>query len=234
MEVQWNVDQAIQVEAWSRIRAITNEVSAMAKNAKLIVDLGGGSGWFGMHLAKAHEGAAVVSIDMVPRVGEPRVSHIKGSALDVPLDSASADIVGANAILHHVPDHLDKCISEVSRILKPGGLFLAQEPLAGNPPARWTRGWVRTSAHEEGERPLPYRAMEKAILAKGLKIENVEFFFLTSYLMPHIVPLTPKEMRGIARKKGLFLVKLDRAMVEKLPGLNRWAAYVSIVARKSI
>jgi SAM-dependent methyltransferase len=232
MEVQWRVDEVIQKEAWSRVRAISSEVSAMAKNANLIVDLGGGSGWFGVHLAKRHPDARVVSIDIVPRLGDARVMHIKGSALDVPIKSGSVDIVGANAILHHVPDQLDKCMSEISRILKPGGLFLAQEPLAGNPPARWTRGWVKTSAHEEGERPLPYEAMEKAMLGQGLNIEKVEFFFLTSYLMPHIVPLTPQGMRGVARKKGLFLVRLDRALLEKLPGLSRWAAYVSIVARK--
>jgi SAM-dependent methyltransferase len=233
MEVQWRVDEVIQKEAWSRVRAISSEVSAMAKSASLIVDLGGGSGWFGVHLAEKHPGARVVSIDIVPRPGESTVSHIKGSALDVPMKSSLVDIVGANAILHHVPDHLDKCMSEISRILKPGGLFLAQEPLAGNSPARWTRGWVKTSAHEEGERPLPYEAMQKAILGQGFKIEKTEFFFLTSYLMPHIVPLTPPGMRGVARKKGLFLVRLDRALLEKLPGLSKYAAYVSIVARKS-
>lgn len=234
MEVQWRIDEATHNEGWVRIRSISGEVSAMAKNAGLIVDLGGGSGWFGMHLAGKHPSARVVSIDIVPRLGEPKVSHLKGSALDVPVKSGSVDIVGANAILHHVPDQLDKCMAEISRILKPGGLFLAQEPLDGNPPARWTRGWVKTSAHEEGERPLPYEAMEKAIQKSGLKIEKTEFFFLTSYLMPHIVPLAPAGISGVLRRKGLFMVRMDRALLEKLPGLSRWAAYVSIVARKNI
>jgi SAM-dependent methyltransferase len=230
MEVEWKVDPDVQKEAWKPIRDIS--ASVVAKDARLIVDLGGGSGWFGMHLVENHPGASVVSIDIVPRLGDARVSHIRGSALDVPVVSGSVDIVGANAILHHVPDRLEKCMSEVARILKPGGIFLAQEPLAGNPPAKWTRGFVRTSAHEEGERPLPYGAMEKAITAAGLKIEKAEFFFLTSYLMPHLVPLAPNGMRGMLRRKGLFLVRLDRHLLEKLPGLSRWAAYVSIVARK--
>jgi len=205
-----------------------------------MVDLGGGSGWFVLYLTECNEGdrpndkLKLVSIDMVPRIvsGKERVSHIKGSVLDVPVRSNSADFVGANAILHHVPDQLDICISEVHRILKPGGRFLAQEPLAGNPPANWTRQWVKTSAHEEGERPLSFEAMEKAILGQGLKIENVEFFFLTSYLMPHLVPLAPKGMRGILRWKGKFLVRMDRKLLRKLPGLSKYAAYVSIVATK--
>ncbi|MFO7618324.1 MAG: class I SAM-dependent methyltransferase [Thermoplasmata archaeon] len=234
MEVEWKVDPAIQKEAWNPISAAAEEMSSKIETSGLILDLGGGYGWFGKNLAKRHPGATVACLDIAPRPGLEGVAHLKGSALDIPLRSNSADIIGANAILHHVPDQLGKCLGEISRILKPGGLFLAQEPLAGNPPARWTRGFVRTSAHEEGERPLPYSAMEKAIRGSGLSIEKKEFFFLTSYLMPHIVPLAPKSLQGILRKKGIFLVRLDRKLLEKLPGLSRWAAYVSIVARKNI
>jgi len=232
MRVKWRVDPVLQTRAWKPIRAASARASASVK-AKRIVDLGGGSGWFGLHLAQGHEGAEVISIDTAPRLGDARVRHIKGSALDIPLESGSADIVGANAMLHHVPDRLDKCISEVSRILRPGGLFIAQEPLAGNPPARWTRRWVKTSAHEEGERPLPYSAMEKAIREGGLRIRRAEFHYLTSYLFPHLVPLAPRGMRRMLRRKGLFLVRLDRKLLRKLPGLSRWAAYVSIVATKT-
>jgi SAM-dependent methyltransferase len=232
LEVEWKVDKVVHDEGWNPINAITGEVSAMSKDIRTILDLGGGSGWFGVHLAGKHSKANVISLDFVPRLGSERVSHIKGSALDIPMKDGTADIVGANAILHHVPDHLGKCASEISRVLKPGGLLLTQEPLAGNPPARFTRGFMKTSAHEEGERPLPYAAMEKALLDGGFTIEKKEFFFLTSYLMPHIIPLAPKGMQGTLRWKGLFLVKLDRKLLEKLPGLSRWAAYVSIVARK--
>lgn len=233
MEVEWKVDSTVHDEAWNRIRRITSEVSAMAPKAQVIVDLGGGSGWFGMHLAERHPGARVISVDLAPRPGEPKVTHLKASVLDVPLESGIAEIVGANAILHHVPDSLDAFVSEVMRLLKPGGIFLMQEPLAGNPPARWTRGFVKTTAHEEGERPLPWNAMEAAMLKGGLKVEKVEFFFLTSYLIPHIIPMAPAGVRGILRKKGLFLVRLDRALLDKMPGLSRYAAYVSVVARKT-
>ena len=231
MKVEWNVDPEIQKEGWARIRLITDEVSSMADSANLIVDIGGGAGWFGMHLASRHPGAMVVSVDIVPRPGKAEVDHIRGSALDIPLKDGTADIVGANAILHHVPEHLDKCIFEISRLLKPGGLFLTQEPLAGNPVARWTRGFVTTDAHEEGERPLPYETMKMAIENHGLVIENVEFFFLTSYLMPHLVPRLP--MKVLFRKLGLFMTRLDRKILANFPGSRKYAAYVSIVARKT-
>ena len=231
MEVEWKVDKPIQVEGWKRIKAITREVSGMVDSADLIIDLGGGSGWFGTHLATKHPKAKILSIDIVPRLGKPEVIHIKGSALDVPVKDGEADIVGANAILHHVPDHLDKCILEISRILKPGGLFLTQEPLANNPVASWTRGFVTTSAHEEGERPLSFETMEKSMKKNGLALEKVEYFFLTSYLMPHLVPRLP--MKGLFRKIGLCMVKFDRSMLASFPKCRKYAAYVSIVARKN-
>ena len=230
MEVEWKVDPAIQLEGWSRIRAITGEVSGMVQNANIILDLGGGSGWFGMHLASKHPEAKIISVYIVPRLGQEEVTHIKGSALDIPLKDGQVDIVGANAILHHVPDHLDKCISEVARLLKPGGLFLTQEPLADNPVASWTRGFVTTTAHEEGERPLSYKVMEDAIKKQGLAVEKVEYFFLTSYLMPHLVPRLP--MKGLFRKIGLFMTRLDRKILAGFPKARKYAAYVSIVARK--
>ena len=230
MKVEWKVDPAIQREAWGPIQSVTDKVSAMHPGASLVLDIGGGAGWFGLHLASQHPSARVISVDIVPRLGKEKVQHIAGSALDVPIKDGQADIVGANAILHHVPDHLDKAMGEVARLLKPGGLFLAQEPLADNPVARWTRGFVKTTAHEEGERPLSFSTMETAIKKQGLAIQKVEFYFITSYLMPHLVPRLP--MKGLFRKIALFMVRFDRKVLSAFPKCRKYAAYVSIVARK--
>jgi len=228
MKVEWKVDETVQQKAWAGIRRMTDKVSGMVSGADIIVDLGGGAGWFGVHLAKNHPRARIVSVDIVPRPGKPEVAHVKGSALDVPVANGKVDIVGANAILHHVPEDLDKCISEIARILKPGGLLLTQEPLANNPPARLARGFISTDIHEEGERPLPYAVMEKAI-SHRLEIKKVEFYFLTSYLIPHLASRMPA-LKGMA----LFLVRFDEKALTKLPGLRKYAAYVSIVARKPV
>jgi len=230
MEVEWKVDREINMEGWGPIRAITKKVSGMVDSANLIIDMGGGAGGFGLQLASNHPQAKLISVDIVPKLGQENVIHIKGSALDIPIKSGQADIIGANAILHHVPDHLDKCISEVSRLLKPGGLFLTQEPLANNPLATWTRGFVLTTSHEEGERPLSFETMEKAIKKQGLAIEKVEFFFLTSYLMPHLVPRLP--MKVFFRKIGILMTRFDRKILASFPKCRKYAAYVSIVARK--
>ncbi len=222
------MDREIQRKTWARVNAITGEVSGMVPDANLILDIGGGSGWFGIHLAKKHPNARILSVDIAPRKGNEGVEHIKASALDIPIKDSKADIVGANAILHHVPESLDGCISEVARVLGPDGLFLTREPLANNPLAKLARKMVVTDIHEEGETPLPYGIMRKTI-SKHLKIEKAEFFFLTSYLMPHLVSRMPN-----LRKLALFLIRFDKKLLVRMPKTRRYAAYVSIVARKPV
>jgi ubiquinone/menaquinone biosynthesis C-methylase UbiE len=226
MKIEWKVDTEVQRKAWARIKAISVEVSGMVSKADLIVDLGGGDGWFGQLIARGHQNCKIVSVDISPRMGRQDVSHLQASALDIPVKGSKADIVCANAILHHVPDDLDKCISEVARILKPEGLFLVREPLADNPIAKWARGAVTTDIHEEGECPLAYIALERSI-TKHLKPEKVEFFFLTSYLLPHLTARVPR-----LKRLALFLIEFDKKVLANMPKMRKYAAYVSIIARK--
>jgi SAM-dependent methyltransferase len=227
MKVEWKVDNGVQRKAWARFGVISQEVSDRVPGANVILEIGGGTGWFGRLLADGHPDALVVSVDIVPRIHKEDVVHIKGSALDIPVKDSRVDLVGANAILHHVPDSLDKCISEVTRLLKSGGLFLTREPLADNPPSKLARRLLKTEAHEEGERPLPYDFLVGAI-DKHLNIEKVEFFFLTSYLLPHLVTRMPR-----FKRLALFLVEFDKKVLASMPKMRKYAAYVSIVARKS-
>jgi ubiquinone/menaquinone biosynthesis C-methylase UbiE len=232
MKVEWKVDSETQNFLWQGINASAEQVSASVKNPKVILDLGGGTGWFGLFLKKGHPDALLISVDTVPLPQLAGVEHAKGSALDIPLKSGCAQIMGAHAILHHVPDELEKCMAEVSRVLSQGGIFIAREPLGNNPFANLARKLVTTERHEEGERPVPYKTMEKAIGQK-LKIEKAEFFFLTSYLLPHALPRVPRALSGLFKKLTLFFMKLDKKMLAGMPKLRKYAAYVSVVARKA-
>jgi ubiquinone/menaquinone biosynthesis C-methylase UbiE len=204
MEVDWYVDPEFQAKSWGEIKNKADEASGLLKDASLVVDLGGGSGWFGTRLAKNHPQAKVVSVDITPKQADnyPQVRHIKGSALEVPVKEGNAQFVGAHAILHHVPDDLQKCIVEVDRILEPDGIFIAHEPLADNCFASMARKFVRTSAHEEGERPLSYS------------------------------PRIPKSIAGIGRKIAFFFLRFDKKVLANMPKTRKYAAYVHIVARK--
>ena len=230
MKLEWKVDTEIQRTAWGPVNQRVRDIAAQIPGVDVVLDLGGGAGWFGLLLAGKRP-VKVISLDLVPRLKLKQVSHVKGSALGIPVADRSVSIVGANAILHHVPDDLDKCISEVARVLKSGGTMIAQEPLAHNPIAKLARVLIRTDCHEEGERPLSYDAMASAI-GRHLTLVKADFAFLTSYLMPHIQSRVPRPLSRIFRKFALFLPELDEKMLAAMPGTRRYAAYVSIVARK--
>ena len=71
---------------------------------------------------------------LVPYFGDLYDEHIKTtrSEREVPFDDNSFDVVYANQVFEHVR-FLDKAISECARVLKPGGVFLTNFPLATYP-----------------------------------------------------------------------------------------------------
>jgi ubiquinone/menaquinone biosynthesis C-methylase UbiE len=97
---------------------------------KKVLEIGSGSGAHSA-LFKKH-GAEIVSVDLTPeRVvstalkfslvegGKGRAYQADGENL--PFRDGQFDIVYSNGVLHH-SENTDKCISEVFRVLKPGGL----------------------------------------------------------------------------------------------------------------
>jgi len=58
------------------------------------------------------------------------------SALALPFDDNSMDVVHSWDFLHHVPD-VPKAVAEISRVLKPGGRYVALEPNVLNPSITW-------------------------------------------------------------------------------------------------
>lgn len=98
---------------------------------KKVLDVGSGNGYV---LSKyAVEGAEVYGVDITPtgidlcnkRFGYLR---LKGNfrvadAQDLPFDNNTFDCVCSMGVLHHVPD-TNKAVSEIYRVLKPGGRLI--------------------------------------------------------------------------------------------------------------
>lgn len=108
-----------------------------------VVDIGCGAG-MDLMLAAGAVGSSgrAIGIDMTEAMAErARASarafgftHVEvraGDALDVPVDSESADFVITNGVLNLTPDKR-QAFGEVFRILKPGGQFLYGDIIVAN------------------------------------------------------------------------------------------------------
>ncbi|MBS7249337.1 MAG: class I SAM-dependent methyltransferase [Candidatus Freyarchaeota archaeon] len=102
---------------------------------KRVLDLGHGSG--GISIAFAMGGAQIVGIDiekMYPLIArswaqdnKQEVNLLRASGLDLPFRDETFDIVSCNDVIEHVED-AEKCVKEISRVLKPRGLVYVTCP----------------------------------------------------------------------------------------------------------
>ena len=107
---------------------------AQIKKGDTVIDLGSGAGndCFVARAATGEDGK-VIGIDFTPamiekarenakKAGFYNVEFREGDIEKMPLTSNMADVVVSNCVLNLVPDK-DKVISEIFRVLKPGGHF---------------------------------------------------------------------------------------------------------------
>ena len=91
--------------------------------------------------------------------------------LSVP--SASVDIVYARQVLHHMRD-LDAALNECSRVLRPGGVFLACREHVVDNAAQLRHFLANHPMHQlaGGENAFPAAAYREAITRAGLRLEQ--------------------------------------------------------------
>ena len=102
------------------------------------LEIGAGTGYFSLNLARAGVIGAATCTDISPGMLEALERNARELDLDVetvacdaaelPFDDESFDLVLGHAVLHHLPD-LDRAFAEFHRVLAPGGTVLfAGEP----------------------------------------------------------------------------------------------------------
>ncbi|HVA08346.1 MAG TPA: class I SAM-dependent methyltransferase [Acidimicrobiales bacterium] len=149
-----------------------------------LLDLGCG---FGRHAFEgARRGAAVVALDAgteevaqvratlgaMVEAGELAVDHpatgVQGDALHLPFPDATFDRVIASEVLEHIPDD-QAAMSELSRVLKPGGTMAVTVPRCGPEAVNWV---LSDEYHDTpGGHVRIYRrsTLERRLSAAGLK-----------------------------------------------------------------
>lgn len=98
----------------------------------------------------------------------------------LPLPDASYDFACCLGVLHHIPN-VSFVLSEIARVLKPGGKFLLREPIVSM--GDWRRPRAGLTKRERG---IPLKLLEQSALRAGFEIEEVRLcdFALTPRLFP--------------------------------------------------
>jgi len=131
--------QTWDAQAYARNGAFVHELAGgvlewlTAKPAERILDLGCGDGQLSKRVAAG--GAVVQGVDaspeMVAAARSRGVAAEQASSEALPFDDASFDAVFSNAALHWIREQ-NAMMSEVRRVLRPGGRFVAEMGGHGN------------------------------------------------------------------------------------------------------
>jgi SAM-dependent methyltransferase len=190
---------------------------------KHVLEYGCGTGSYAFALADG--GASVVGIDISNTAIE--MARAKGYPPDNPrfqLGNAEAlefadgsfDVVCGTSILHHLD--IDRAMSELRRVLKPGGRGIFYEPVAYNPAVNFYRR-LTPHLHTEDEHPLKradLQAMSRAFTRADFRFGD--FFALGA------IPF-------LRFPGGRFLLRIGEAadrLAMRVPGLRWWGAVVVI------
>jgi SAM-dependent methyltransferase len=174
------------------------------------LEVGCGTGLF--LRATADAGAQVTGLDVSPDLlaiarqrtaGLQNVRLVSGDAEHLPFADASFDAVYGSSVLHHVD--LARTLSEVFRVLRPGGRVAFAEPNALNPHIAFTfhAGPLRSVfGLTRDERAFSrFRAAQALIDAGFVGASVVPFGFLH--------PATPSALIGAIEVTELFLERVS-------------------------
>jgi ubiquinone/menaquinone biosynthesis C-methylase UbiE len=103
----------------------------------------------------------------------PQVRFELGGAEDIPAGDASFDMVMMFKSLHHVPlEKIDQALSEIHRVLKPGGLAYLSEPIYGGD----YNEIMRLFHDEKRVREAAFAAVKRAVASARLELVKQTFF----------------------------------------------------------
>jgi SAM-dependent methyltransferase len=195
-----------------------------AKPSECILDLGCGDGQLTKRLAAT--GASVVGVDASPEMLSAARSRgidaREGRAESLPFADCSFDAVFSNAALHWVREQ-DAMLSEVRRVLRPGGRFVAEMGGHGNIAAIRVALATVLARHGYGDRqggenyyPTP-DSYARRLERHGFKVERIS-------LIPRPTPLAASGMEGWLRTfcRGVLDVlpeELRKPVVEETAAL---------------
>ena len=222
--------------------AAMDALERVAPGGLVVLDYGCGPADFGVWLAT--EGAHVTLLDLSPKAIELGLlrarasgveSRVRGLAEDASclrsLETACFDLVFACASLHHTLKY-PGAVSELARVVRPGGRLVLCETWGENPllaAARRGRALLAREDEDQGEEiVLTRRELSRLEPWFGeWEIETFHLFSMAKRL------LRGRLDRGWARRAVELLEKMDRAMLSAFPPLHWWCGEALLIARRT-
>jgi len=119
---------------WAALGAIAREMRGQDQRKVRLLDLGCGNGRFLRQVMEAYPRLNATGLDLSPAYTDmarrrlqswPQVDVLHEAAEAIPLETGGLDIVVSVFLFHELPRRIRQAVlSEVSRVLKPGGLFI--------------------------------------------------------------------------------------------------------------
>ena len=190
-----------------------------------VLDYGCGNGHFSLMIAR--RGSHVFGIDISPKlIEQARASalnsgcngctpqFVAGDAHHTPFADSMFDYVVGNGALHHLD--LERALTEIARVLKPGGRAVFLEPMY-NHPLLWALRRLTPETHTADERPLRWADIDSS--RKQFRLcTHREHFLLAVFAAPaHL----------LGKRFALVVIgaldRLDQQLMRLFPWLRRYA-----------
>jgi len=217
----WNWESPAGKLRWERrVKMLTSHLNQSDK----VLEIGCGTGYFTREIVKT--GASVTAIDISPEllniarqeIQDINVAFLLENAYEMSFENSCFDSVVGSSVLHHL--EIEKAISEMYRVLKPGGSMFFTEPNMMNPQIALQKN-IPALKRKLGDSPDEtafFRWYIRKLLRKTGFVEiSIQPF---DFLHPSVPPAMIKFISSIG------------ATVEKIPVLKEIAGSLYISARK--
>jgi ubiquinone/menaquinone biosynthesis C-methylase UbiE len=189
-----------------------------AKRPRLILDYGCGGGWLSKILSEW--GFDVVGVDISRNMvrSAKLVCHesdfVVCDAVKLPFRNEIFDFTIGISILHHL--HLERALTELSRVSHARSAFLFMEPSSLNPLSAFGRRFFPMEAHTKAERQFTPAYLKAALNLANFDVEKLFSLFFISFPIARFSKLTKMN----ASSSFVKITYLFENFTEKMPGVR--------------